>query len=169
MKRLITVLCGFMTLITFAQDKEYLFKLREGVRTQEEVIQLTNEILVANPNLKMYGAQLYDKDDMFVVRYAPTYKSDDEIKWDADNNNADEYIIFQIRAYLDKATYQNQKPTERTYYLDHVRGNFENIFPYWVNKFDKEANKEKIKQKKYKHIEDIGTISYTRNKWYVEK
>ncbi|AJA67335.1 hypothetical protein MYRA21_0091 [Myroides sp. A21] len=150
MKKLITVLCVFMTLITFAQDKEYLAKLKEPIYTTEDAINLSKVILeYSDVPLKLYKADVISKGSYFFVKYIPESISNEEFAIDEDYPNKlyKKAITFAFVIGSEGEDLNLEKEGVTTYKLRKVQGRYLTLFPYWKKYFNSNVDIEDLSKK----------------------
>jgi len=150
MKKLITLYVLFITLFGYAQNKEYLTKLKQPIYTTEDAINLTKVILeYSDVPLKVYKTYVNNKGSYFVVKYIPESISNEEFTKDDESsmNLYKKAITFAFVIGREGEDLNLEREGIVTYKLREIHGRYLTLFPYWKKYFNSNVDIEDLSKK----------------------
>lgn len=155
MKKTLLLLFVICSNLLLAQDLEYQAKLKEGVTTEKEAVDLTSTIVeLAKKPLRYFVAREHEN-KYFIVQYIPANVTDEEWK-----KNIDEYgeeaVVFKFRISHKGENKNLEREGVKTYVFNDVRGKYLNLFPFWQKYFDAGSD-----------MEHLSTQSFTQKNKYT--
>jgi len=165
MKKLLLLLSFIFTATVYAQDLEYQTKLKEGVTTEKEAVDLTASIVdLAKKPLRFHSAREHEN-KYFVVQYIPTNVTDENWK-----SNRDEYsseaVVFKFRISNKGENKNLEIPGVKTYVFNDVYGKYLNLFPFWQKYFDATSDLEKLSTESFTQ-KNKYTFSGNNGSWII--
>lgn len=168
MKKIILFVFTLLTFNSFSQDSDYLNKLKEGVQTEAEVIELTKPITeLSKKPLRFFKAKDFTNEHYFIVQYVPEELSDEDISKDLENIR-DQFLIFQFR-YMNVGENVNlEVPGVKKYFFYDVRGKYLSLFPFWKKYFNQDSDMIKLSEKSREEKKDYYFYGSNGN-WKISK